>query len=657
MPEKSLSPYRAFPDRNAFDIGQHVSNIYACLGFEPRAGTDVATPGPHFGVARRGGATYRRAVEYGASKLLAQFDDEKSESADRQTAKAIARFDEAERMCTEANVRFSKYFLGHRPDNQDVAAVLLAAREKIGKLYRNVTLDRIVKGCQFTKGGSVTLPRSQGSPVHKFSVPTETTAQNSSLLRVVFPRSPDFGGGFAKILSLIVEGNKLVCVPKNYDTFRIIAGEPSGQMFIQKGLHSVMRDDLKMVGINLDSQETNQQLACLASVVGWLSTVDLSMASDTAARAPVEWLFSLVPDIMWKVMELTRSPVGKLTYDVTKNNGRKVTVEKRVLYRKFSSMGNALTFEIETSIFWAVAVSACEQLGASSRLVSIYGDDIIIPSRAVPLLGQVLAELGFRFNEDKTFYDKSVQLPKDPARFRESCGKHYLAGHDVTPIYIKEHPATLLQHFHLVNNLVRWLRRLENLPDSPCLKEAWDYVNHLRQLAPPYWCKPRIPDGFGDGAFIGTFDECTPKTVMSRKRPYVEGYSIEVLTERHDEAFGVSKAGNALVWVNGKRGEPKKLVAGVYCPTDLELNQRVLEPVSLEGFMMAKLSKLESQKAKWHTYTQRLVDIRTVALCASEELFESESSGVPLPHIKRVELGNMTIPARASRHNPTGITW
>ena len=179
--------------------------------------------------------------------------------------------------------------LGHRPANEQVARVLIRAREKIGNLLGNVDWDRVKSGCTFTSGSSVELPRSRSTPIHKYSSKLESTSSALSSVCEIFSHIPALSGGLADGHGLnVVHGNKLTCVPKNYKTHRMIAGEPSGQMYAQKGLHAEIRRLLRHVGVDLSSQKQNQEWAQFGSATGLIATVDMSMASDTVAYTVVE---------------------------------------------------------------------------------------------------------------------------------------------------------------------------------------------------------------------------------------------------------------------------------------------------------------------------------------------------------------------------------
>jgi hypothetical protein len=275
----------------------------------------------------------------------------------------------------------------------------------------------------------------------------------------------------------IVPGNSIITVPKSFKTDRTIAKEPDMNIYIQKGIGRVIRHRLKRVGVDLDDQTRNQRAAREGSILGELATMDLSMASDTLACRLVEWL---LPPEWGLALELVRSPVGVLPSG------------EIIHYQKFSSMGNGYTFELESLIFWAVAQECCcpFNIWEMDTSVCVYGDDIVIPTRFYDLLAFRLAEVGFTPNPSKSYAS---------GPYRESCGKHYYLGTDITPFYIKKQVKSLDRLFLAHNNTVRWGNRTGI--------DVSSVLTGLKNLAPASWREPRLPDGFGDGAFIGAVDE------------------------------------------------------------------------------------------------------------------------------------------------------
>jgi hypothetical protein len=101
-------------------------------------------------------------------------------------------------------------------------------------------------------------------------------------------------------------------------------------------------------------------------------------------------------------------------------------------------MGSALTFPIEAMVFATIIFMAIEkELNTSiSRgkikkflgQVRVYGDDIIVPSRFVHAVTTELEAFGLLVNADKSFWS---------GKFRESCGKEYYDGHDVSVVKMR----------------------------------------------------------------------------------------------------------------------------------------------------------------------------------------------------------------------------
>ena len=116
-----------------------------------------------------------------------------------------------------------------------------------------------------------------------------------------------------------------------------------------------------------------------------------------------------------------------------------------------SGMGNGYTFEAESVIFYAIGLACAERskLPFAERVVSIHGDDLIVPAdvREEVLLAYHAA--GVVVNAEKSFFD---------GPFRESCGGHYWNGFDVKPFYLKKQDGKSRgDWFWLANSLLIWL--------------------------------------------------------------------------------------------------------------------------------------------------------------------------------------------------------
>jgi hypothetical protein len=317
----------------------------------------------------------------------------------------------------------------------------------------------------------------------------------------------DQGVGYLEI----VAGNRIVTVPKNYKTDRTIAIEPDMNLYVQRGFGRYIRRRLQLVGVDLNDQTRNQKLACIGSLSGTLATIDLSLASDTISRGLVDRFIR--PD--WtSALGQCRSPFGVLP------SGEKI------FYQKYSSMGNGFTFELETLIFWSLAIAYARIHGEEVSRICVYGDDIIVPSTMAEGFCGLLSYCGFTANSKKSYWS---------GPFRESCGKHYYSGYDITPFYVKRAPSTLIDLFKVHNQLFRFIERSADwlpLEKRLALRKVCKW---LRSYAPASWRRPSILDGIGDGGFVGYFDEVCPQFHPDG----LDGYLLRCFVEipKPDESF------------------------------------------------------------------------------------------------------------------------
>lgn len=448
----------------------------------PGGGDPVFTEGPR-----------RALTSYLLAEMMSKFDDG-TESPEKEKT-TWDRFHEAEHLCFETNQRLAvSGFTGpYEP-------TISLARKLAAKILGRFDLDAVADGFGWGPGASTRLPRRQSDAAYKYSGNPETTIGNAILADAAIRHIPSWKHELDKLepgdvgYCKIVPGNRIVTVPKNFKTHRTIAIEPCMNLYIQKGIGALIRRRLKTAGCDLSDQTRNQRLARVGAVTGKLATIDLSMASDTISRVLVEKFIR--PDWLW-ALEQSRSPFGVLP------SGEKI------FYQKFSSMGNGYTFELESLIFYSLALAHTHIHGEEVSRVSVYGDDIILPSTVAGSFGGLLQSLGFRLNEKKSYWT---------GPFRESCGKHYFMEHEITPFYVRRPVENLSDLFLVHNNLWRWLRQTELLPDV----DRASLLKPLRFLAPAKWRKPRLPDGYGDGAFIGDFSDIDLK-------PHPDGWEFWVV--------------------------------------------------------------------------------------------------------------------------------
>jgi len=218
---------------------------------------------------------------------------------------------------------------------------------------------------------------------------------------------------------------RVISVPKTLKTPRIIAIEPTCMQYMQQGLMErfvqYLQSD-KLIGdmVGFDDQIPNQVMARESSRKGDLATLDLSEASDRVSNRLVKGLTRYHPYLNEAVLATRSSRADVPGYGV-------------IPLSKFASMGSALTFPMEECVFLTCIFYAIEQeLG--SRLtrkvvnsfrgrVRVYGDDLIVPVEFVQPVIDSLELFGFKVNQHKSFWT---------GKFRESCGKEYYDGHDIS---------------------------------------------------------------------------------------------------------------------------------------------------------------------------------------------------------------------------------
>lgn len=336
-------------------------------------------------------------------------------------------------------------------------AVIHTAREKISKLLGRFDWDEAHASFGFSAGASTRLRRKNGHPFYKYSGKPEVT-RNAALLAICAIWSiPPWRSAMQTAYGqdpcnwvTTVEGSKVTTVRKTALVDRVIAIEPDMNMFMQRGIGALIRRRLKRVGVDLNDQTHNQRLAHIGSRTGSLATIDLQSASDSIS---LELVRALLPPDWFRAIELLRCEYCYLP------NGLKHRLEK------VSSMGNGFTFELESLIFWALSASTLELLETADTRLGIYGDDIVIHNSAADLLVRVLARCGFVTNTDKTF----VSGP-----FRESCGKHYFYGTDVTPFYVKSQTDESQYMYWLANSFREWVGRRGDASHQRCYTHLVD---------------------------------------------------------------------------------------------------------------------------------------------------------------------------------------
>jgi hypothetical protein len=109
------------------------------------------------------------------------------------------------------------------------------------------------------------------------------------------------------------------------------------------------------------------------------------------------------------------------------------------LMHMLSTSGHSLTFRLETIVYRCIAQAAAEIVDLFSTepvgkaFAWAYGDDVIINSEAAETAAEWYAALGLKINESKSFWSKDHL-------YRESCGKEYYQGIDVSTVSFPRFP-------------------------------------------------------------------------------------------------------------------------------------------------------------------------------------------------------------------------
>ncbi len=247
--------------------------------------------------------------------------------------------------------------------------------------------------------------------------------------------------------------SRVIAVPKTQETPRIIAVEPTYVQYLQQGLASAINREIDRSFlydfISTEYQEPNQHLAYVGSLDGSLATLDLSEASD---RIP----WSLVWGMIYDYPDLSDAVW------VTRTERAHVPGHGVITLNKYASMGSALCFPIETMVFFAIALVGIENaygtkfkswkdIMSLKDQVRIYGDDIIVPADTATYVRDALEALGSKVNSHKSFWT---------GKFRESCGKEYFNGHDVSVVKCRRELPSSRKHVSEIVSLVSFRNQL-----------------------------------------------------------------------------------------------------------------------------------------------------------------------------------------------------
>lgn len=309
---------------------------------------------------------------------------------------------------------------------------------------------------------------------------------------------------------------RVISVPKTQKTPRIIAIEPLCIQYVQQGLmerivSAIESHDKLSVVVGFADQERNQFLAKQGSKNGSLATLDLSEASDRVSWKLVQSMCRHFPWVT-KALDATRSRQA----DVPGYGIHTIS--------KYASMGSALCFPIEAMVFTTIIFLAIERatgtpvcgnkrFNAYYRRVRVYGDDIIVPTDIVDTVVECLEAFGLKVNSNKSFWT---------GKFRESCGKEYYDGEDVTYVKLRRLFPTQRQQAPEIVSLVSFRNQLYKAGWWKTCEWLDSYIGRLI----PFPVVEETSQVLGRHSFLGHESQ---RTCRYLQRPLVKGAVVSTV--------------------------------------------------------------------------------------------------------------------------------
>lgn len=287
-------------------------------------------------------------------------------------------------------------------------SIIHMARRKIAQILGDVPSISDLD-LRFGPGANSTV-KNKTSSLFKLEAKPTCSKSLVPLLPELWATMPHYAS-FHKGKALLCHG-ELAFVPKDSLKHRSIIIEPLLNTLLQKGIGAHLKKVFKTFDIDLTDQSINRNRARISSLTGKLATVDMSNASDNIAYSVV---LDLLPKPWFDLLDAART-----SYIVYKKKRLNFSLQK------FSTMGNAYTFELQSLIFYSIAY-ACSCYLDLPPDVSVFGDDVLLDVKAYELFVRTLHEIGFVVNEKKSFAS---------GNFRESCGGDYLFGNNIRPFYV-----------------------------------------------------------------------------------------------------------------------------------------------------------------------------------------------------------------------------
>lgn len=365
------------------------------------------------------------------------------------------------------------------PPSMLTHAWIQEARRICTSILGQYSLDEHHESCRFGKRACVGTPYLESYLDVKLGKPItgsnehiawfERYLQSDAILSDVISQSPNTGPRYE-----VCETLTLALVPKSYKAYRTILANTLIGSFATYGLGKVIQNKLLKVGLDIRRlQQKHGRLVKTNSRTRKLATADLSAASDSITR---ELLRKLLPCKWYQAVMLGAIPF--VTIDgVTSRMSSVIT------------MGMGHTFPLQTLVFYSLLKAIGNLRGDPNMYVSVYGDDLIYPSRYHRYVQKLFPKILLNLNGDKTYVQD---------HFRESCGYDFYRGCDVRPFQpqggnrLLGRTAYASFCYKLLNGLLRRWDKVE-IPETLglLLSEVYSALGTVHQVPVSF------PDGSG----------------------------------------------------------------------------------------------------------------------------------------------------------------
>jgi hypothetical protein len=249
--------------------------------------------------------------------------------------------------------------------------------------------------------------------------------------------------------------SRLIAVRKTLKVPRLIAAEPTEHQWCQQNIWHFLRTRTEKTWlgqfVRFGDQTFNQALSKRGSADGSLATLDLSEASD---RVTCHFVGQMFRSNLGLLQALQSSRTRRISQDISPD------VPALFYLKKFSTMGSACTFPVESFAFLSIALACTMTVRRLERSkksiysligdVAVFGDDIIVPIDVRELMVEALEVFDFKVNSAKSFWN---------GNFRESCGVDAFRGVDISPEFwrspTKSDPESIASALTVSNNFYK----------------------------------------------------------------------------------------------------------------------------------------------------------------------------------------------------------